>query len=132
MHKVKKKSVVLCILDGFGLREEKSGNAIALANTPNLDWLFKNYPNSTLTTFGEEVGLPKNQMGNSEVGHLHIGAGRIVQSMLPRIDEAIASEALIFNSDLLEVLSDTKLSSCLLYTSPSPRDMRRSRMPSSA
>ena len=109
MFEVRKKSAVLCILDGFGLRETKSGNAVALANTPNLDRLFRNYPNSTLTTFGEEVGLPKNQMGNSEVGHLHIGAGRIVQSMLPRIDEAIASGGLINNKELLQMLSDTKL-----------------------
>ena len=109
MFEVRKKSTVLCILDGFGLREKKSGNSVAMANTPNLDRLFSNYPNSTLTTFGEEVGLPKNQMGNSEVGHLHIGAGRIVLSMLPRIDEAIASGGLINNKELLQMLSDTKL-----------------------
>ena len=109
MFEVRKKSSVLCILDGFGLRESKSGNSISLANTPNLDQLFRNYPNSTLTTFGKDVGLPDNQMGNSEVGHLHIGAGRVVQSMLPRIDKAIANEELINNKDLLEVLSDTKL-----------------------
>ena len=110
MFEVRKTSAVLCILDGFGLREKKSGNSVAMANTPNLDRLFSNYPNSTLTTFGEEVGLPKNQMGNSEVGHLHIGAGRIVQSMLPRIDEAIASGGLINNKELLQMLLDTKLS----------------------
>ena len=109
MFEFRKKSAVLCILDGFGLREKKSGNSVALANTPNLDRLLKNYPNSTLTTFGEEVGLPENQMGNSEVGHLHIGAGRIVQSMLPRIDEAIASGGLINNNELLQMLSDTRL-----------------------
>ena len=109
MFKVKKKSAVLCILDGFGLRESNFGNAVSLANTPNLDQLFRNYPNSTLTTFGKEVGLPENQMGNSEVGHLHIGAGRVVQSMLPRIDKAIANEDLINNKDLLGMLSDTKL-----------------------
>ncbi len=109
MFKARKRSAVLCILDGFGLRESKSGNAVSLANTPNLDRLFKNYPNSTLTTFGEEVGLPKNQMGNSEVGHLHIGAGRIIKSMLPRIDEAIDCGDLINNKDLLGILSDTKL-----------------------
>ncbi len=108
MFEVKKKSYVLCILDGFGLRESKSGNSISLANTPNLDHLFRNYPNSTLTTFGKDVGLPDNQMGNSEVGHLHIGAGRIVQSMLPRIDKAIANEGLNNNKDLLRMLSDTQ------------------------
>ena len=110
MNKARKKSTVLCILDGFGLRKKKSGNAVASANTPNIDRLFRDYPNSILTTFGKEVGLPKNQMGNSEVGHLHIGAGRIIQSMLPRIDDAISSGALINNNDLLETLSDTKLS----------------------
>ena len=109
MFEVRKKSAVLCILDGFGLSEKKSGNSVALANTPNLDRLFGNYPNSTLTTFGKEVGLPENQMGNSEVGHLHIGAGRIVESMLPRIDDAIASGGLINNKELLQMLSDTKL-----------------------
>ena len=109
MYKAKKKSIVLCILDGFGLREKKRGNAVFLASTPNIDRLLKDYPNSTLTTFGKEVGLPENQMGNSEVGHMHIGAVRIIQSMLPRIDDAISSGALINNDDLLEILSDTKL-----------------------
>ena len=110
MYKAKKKSIVLCILDGFGLREKKRGNAVFLASTPNIDRLFRNFPNSTLTTFGKEVGLPENQMGNSEVGHMHIGAGRIIKSMLPRIDDAISSGALINNDKLLEILSDTKLS----------------------
>ena len=63
MFEVKKKSAVLCILDGFGLREKKSGNSVALANTPNLDWLFRNHPSSTLTTFGKEVGLPEIKWG---------------------------------------------------------------------
>ncbi len=110
MYKAKKKSLVLCILDGFGLREKKRGNAVFLASTPNIDRLLRNYPNSTLTTFGKEVGLPENQMGNSEVGHMHIGAGRIIQSMLPRINDAISSGALINNDDLLQILSDTNLS----------------------
>ena len=110
MYKAKKTSIVLCILDGFGLREKERGNAVSLARTPNIDRLIRNYPNSTLKTFGKEVGLPENQMGNSEVGHMHIGAGRIIQSMLPRIDDAISSGALINNDDLLEILSDTKLS----------------------
>ena len=92
------------------LREKKRGNAVFLASTPNIDRLLRNYPNSTLTTFGKHVGLPENQMGNSEVGHMHIGAGRIIQSMLPRIDDAISSGALNNNDDLLEILSDTKLS----------------------
>ena len=110
MCNAKRKSIVLCILDGFGLREKKRGNAVLLASTPNIDRLLRNYPNSTLTTFGKDVGLPENQMGNSEVGHMHIGAGRIIKSMLPRIDDAISNGALINNADLLEILSDTKLS----------------------
>ena len=89
MCKAKKKSTVLCILDGFGIRQEKVGNAVSLAKTPTIDRLLNNYPNGILTTFGKKVGLPEGQMGNSEVGHLHIGAGRIVQNMLPRIDDAI-------------------------------------------
>ena len=109
MYDKKKKPVLLCILDGLGLRENETGNAVALANTPNIDCLLKNYPNSTLTTFGKKVGLPENQMGNSEVGHLHIGAGRTVQSMLPRIDNAITSGALTKNNELLAILSNTKL-----------------------
>ena len=109
MYKAKKTSTVLCILDGFGLEKKKRECSI-LGKTPNIDRLLRNYPNSTLTTFGKEVGLPENQMGNSEVGHMHIGAGRIIQSMLPRIDDAISSGALINNGDLLEILSDTKLS----------------------
>ena len=108
MYKVKKKSTVLCILDGFGIRQKKVGNAVSLAETPIIDQLLSNYPNSTLTTYGKMVGLPEGQMGNSEVGHLHIGAGRIVQSMLPKIDDAIANGELSKNDDLLEILSDTK------------------------
>ena len=66
------------ILDGFGCNEKSEGNAIAAANTPNLDRLFASYPSTTLGASGESVGLPDGQMGNSEVGHLNIGAGRIV------------------------------------------------------
>ncbi|MDG2156548.1 MAG: 2,3-bisphosphoglycerate-independent phosphoglycerate mutase, partial [Amylibacter sp.] len=73
-----KKPVVLCILDGWGTSEDTRGNAVSLANTPCFDNLNENYPSATLTTFGPEVGLPEGQMGNSEVGHMNIGAGRIV------------------------------------------------------
>ena len=72
------KKIMLLILDGWGYGQKKEADAIANANTPVMDSLKKTYPNSTLTTFGEQVGLPKGQMGNSEVGHLNIGAGRIV------------------------------------------------------
>ena len=87
-----KKPVLLCILDGWGISEETTGNAVALANTPCFDNLIKNYPSSTLTTFGPEVGLPKGQMGNSEVGHMNIGAGRIVDMDLRKIERSIENK----------------------------------------
>lgn len=83
------KPVVLCILDGWGLREEREANAPVLANTPTMDRLFATSPNATLRTHGLDVGLPDGQMGNSEVGHLNIGAGRVIEMDLRRIDRAI-------------------------------------------
>lgn len=80
---------LLCILDGLGLNPVERGNAVAAAETPCLTNLFANYPHSTLTTFGEAVGLPEEQMGNSEVGHLNIGAGRVVEQWLLRISRAL-------------------------------------------
>ena len=83
------KPVVLCILDGWGLSDETRGNAPALAKTPTFDRLMATCPNSTLVTHGPDVGLPEGQMGNSEVGHMNIGAGRVVEMDLRRIDQAI-------------------------------------------
>lgn len=82
--------VVLCILDGWGYREDTDGNAIALADTPNYDRMWASGPATTVDTAGRAVGLPDGQMGNSEVGHMNIGAGRIVPQALPRIDAALA------------------------------------------
>ena len=84
-----RKPVVLCILDGWGLRPEREANAPALAETPNFDRLMATCPNSTLITHGPDVGLPPGQMGNSEVGHMNIGAGRVIEMDLRRIDRAI-------------------------------------------
>ncbi len=81
--------VVLCILDGWGLSEEVEGNAVAQAETPNFDGLMATCPHDTLITFGPDVGLPVGQMGNSEVGHMNIGAGRVVEMDLRRIDASI-------------------------------------------
>jgi 2,3-bisphosphoglycerate-independent phosphoglycerate mutase len=83
------KPVVLCILDGWGLSEDLEANAPALAETPNFDRLMATCPNATLVTHGHDVGLPDGQMGNSEVGHVNIGAGRVVEMDLRRIDRAI-------------------------------------------
>ncbi|MCJ0932652.1 2,3-bisphosphoglycerate-independent phosphoglycerate mutase [Virgibacillus halodenitrificans] len=83
------KLAALIILDGLGLRDEVSGNAVKQANTPNLDRLWEQYPHNQLTASGEAVGLPAGQMGNSEVGHLNIGAGRIVYQSLTRVNLSI-------------------------------------------
>jgi 2,3-bisphosphoglycerate-independent phosphoglycerate mutase len=79
------KTHLLCILDGVGLNPRAEANAVAIAKKPNIDRLFKDYPHTTLQTHGERVGLPDGQMGNSEVGHLNIGAGRVVEQWLFRI-----------------------------------------------
>lgn len=83
------KPVVLCILDGWGLRAETANNAVALADTPTFDRIMAQYPNATLITHGPDVGLPKGQMGNSEVGHMNIGAGRVLEMDLCRIEGLI-------------------------------------------
>src|SRR5690625_2459228 len=90
--------VALIILDGFALREERAGNAIAQAHTPHFDRIWETYPHTTLRASGEAVGLPAGQMGNSEVGHLNIGAGRVVHQDLTRINKAIA-DASFFKND---------------------------------
>ena len=83
------KPLMLMILDGWGSRDAGPGNAVSLANTPNLDRLLDDHPHTELRTSGASVGLPDGVMGNSEVGHLNIGAGRIVYQDLLRIDQAI-------------------------------------------
>lgn len=83
---LRRRPVVLCVLDGWGHREEPRDNAIAIAKTPVYDRLVRTNPVSFLATSAEEVGLPAGQMGNSEVGHMNLGAGRTVMQVLPRID----------------------------------------------
>ena len=87
----KRRPVMLVILDGWGWREEAADNAVRLARTPSFDRLWSSCPHAFLRTSGRDVGLPDGQMGNSEVGHLNIGAGRVVMQDLPRIGDAIAS-----------------------------------------
>src|SRR5580704_406549 len=86
------KPIVLTVLDGWGSRAETQGNAIALARKPTYDLLVKNFPNTVIHTSGPFVGLPDGQMGNSEVGHLNIGAGRIVHMDMTRIDLLVANK----------------------------------------
>ncbi|MBV7408268.1 2,3-bisphosphoglycerate-independent phosphoglycerate mutase [Maritimibacter sp. DP1N21-5] len=104
------KPVVLCILDGWGLRVESSGNAVALAETPAFDELMMVCPNATLVTHGNDVGLPKGQMGNSEVGHTNIGAGRVVAMDLGQIDLAIEDRSFFQNPALMAFIDDLKTS----------------------
>lgn len=100
--------VALIILDGFGINANIDGNAIAQAHKPNLDNLFKNYPNIILEASQNDVGLPKGQFGNSEVGHLNIGAGRIVYTGLSLINNAIETGTFYENSALLNAINHAK------------------------
>ncbi|MDA5092767.1 2,3-bisphosphoglycerate-independent phosphoglycerate mutase [Aliiroseovarius sp. KMU-50] len=102
------KPVVLCILDGWGLREETAHNAPAQANTPNFDHLMATCPNNTLITHGPDVGLPTGQMGNSEVGHTNIGAGRVVAMDLGQIDLSIEDGSFFKNEALIEFADKVK------------------------
>jgi 2,3-bisphosphoglycerate-independent phosphoglycerate mutase len=86
----KPRPVVLCIMDGWGQRSERDHNAVALANTPNVDRLTASEPSGYMRASGADVGLPDGQMGNSEVGHMNLGAGRVVMQDLPRISKAVA------------------------------------------
>ena len=180
--------VMLMILDGWGFAPNPEVSAVDLAQTPNIDALFKKYSHASLLTDGENVGLPNGQMGNSEVGHMNLGAGRIVFQDLVKISKAIEDKSIETNTVLVDaftyaqtegknihflgLLSDGGVHShldhleglldmstkyncpgvfvhgftdgrdvdpksgvsyiCLLYTSPSPRDRQKSRMPSSA
>ncbi|REK74168.1 2,3-bisphosphoglycerate-independent phosphoglycerate mutase [Paenibacillus paeoniae] len=103
-----RKPVALIILDGFGLRDDVTGNAVAQANKPNYDRYLEQYPNTTLTACGEAVGLPEGQMGNSEVGHLNIGAGRIVYQDLTRISKSIRDGEFFDNETLLAAVNHAK------------------------
>ena len=102
------KPVVLCILDGWGLGEAAADNAIYIADTPNWDRYVGCGPTARLMAAAEEVGLPPGQMGNSEVGHMNIGSGRVVRQTLPRIDAAIASGRLAESGPLKKLISGLK------------------------
>ncbi len=104
------KPVVLCILDGFGYRDQTEDNAIKLARTPTYDRLWGSVPRAWLKTSGLAVGLPDGQMGNSEVGHMNLGGGRVVLQDLPRIDDAAASGSLAQNAELLAFIEKLQAS----------------------
>jgi 2,3-bisphosphoglycerate-independent phosphoglycerate mutase len=102
--------VMLVILDGFGWREETADNAVRQAKKPNFDRLWQSCPHAFLHTSGHDVGLPDGQMGNSEVGHLNIGAGRVVMQELPRISQAVADGSLARAPALVELIAKLKAS----------------------
>ncbi len=104
----KKGPVALIILDGWGFRDAMEGNAVALADTPIIDQWRKDYERSLLDASGEAVGLTGGQMGNSEVGHLNIGAGRIVYQDISRIDRDIKNNDFFTNKALLNAIEYTK------------------------
>ncbi|MBT8220929.1 MAG: 2,3-bisphosphoglycerate-independent phosphoglycerate mutase, partial [Bacteroidia bacterium] len=99
---------MLLILDGWGIGKIPDADAIRQADTPIMDKLIENYPSSTLVTYGGNVGLPEGQMGNSEVGHLNIGAGRVVFQELARINNAIADNSIAEIAHLTEAIELAK------------------------
>lgn len=110
-----KKTLLLCILDGCGLREETKGNAFKNAHKPTFDYLVENYPHTKLEASGQLVGLPKGQMGNSEVGHLNIGAGRIVYQPQELINRDIASGKFYENKNIKKIMDHTKKNNSHLH-----------------
>lgn len=103
-----KKTTMLMILDGFGINEQEEGNAVKLSNTPNLDLLMKKYPTTKIKPSGLAVGLPEGQMGNSEVGHTNIGAGRIVYQELTRITKSIEDGDFFSNEEFINAIENCK------------------------
>src|SRR5690242_17699484 len=110
-----KRKVILVIMDGWGLGKVKSSDAIQNANVPFVTSLYTKYPNTTLTTCGEAVGLPEGQMGNSEVGHLNLGAGRIVYQELQRINVAVRDGELAKSAVLLQSINYAKVNNKPLH-----------------
>lgn len=102
------KPTILIILDGFALRDETRGNAVAHAKKPNFDRYWTQFPHTTLQASGNAVGLPEGQMGNSEVGHLNIGAGRVVYQDLTRVTKAISEGSFFDNETFLHAIEHVK------------------------
>ena len=110
-----KKPTVLMILDGYGLNDKVKGNAVATAKTPVMDKLMKEYPFVKGYASGMAVGLPDGQMGNSEVGHLNMGAGRIVYQELTRITKSIDDGDFFENDGLMEAVNNAKTNNSALH-----------------
>lgn len=115
MNNIKKRPLVLAILDGFGLNENSEGNAVKAADTPNIDGFVKKYPSTIIHTSGMDVGLPDGQMGNSEVGHTNIGAGRIVYQELTRITKEIQEGPFFEKKEFKEAVENCKKNNSKLH-----------------
>ena len=109
------KKVILAILDGFGIRENEKGNAVKNASTKSIDKLIKEFPNSKLKASGEEVGLPKGQMGNSEVGHITIGSGQIINQPLLKINKALEDSTFYTNEEIIKAIKHAKNNNSKLH-----------------
>ena len=109
------KRTVLVVLDGFGERAEKDGNAIRLAKTPAFDALYREFPHTLINTSGLAVGLPEGQMGNSEVGHMNMGSGRIVYQELTRINKSISDGDFFENRALVDAVDKAKAAGTALH-----------------
>lgn len=112
---MKKRPVMMIVLDGFGINSRSEGNAVEAAYKPNLDSLFKKYPNTRIYCSGMDVGLPKGQMGNSEVGHTNIGAGRIVYQELTRITKSIEDGDFFHKKEFLDAIENCKANKSKLH-----------------
>ena len=108
MSNNKEQTVVLCIMDGWGINKNNDHNAVALANTPNVDHLTNTYPHSTLDASGEHVGLPLGQVGNSEVGHMNLGSGRVIVQTLPKINNAFKNDEIRHHKNFVKFISQHK------------------------
>ncbi len=110
-----KKTTMLMIIDGFGINPEENANAVKMASTPTLDKLYKQCPNTVIHTSGLDVGLPDGQMGNSEVGHTNIGAGRIVYQELTRITKSIEDGDFFNIPEFVEAIENCKKNNSKLH-----------------
>src|SRR5690554_5805219 len=110
-----KNPVMLIVLDGWGIGKGYEGNAVHLANTPNFDSLINKYPNTRLSASGLAVGLPEGQMGNSEVGHLNIGSGRIIYQELTKITKSIEDGSFFAKEEFLSAIDNAKKNGSKLH-----------------
>ena len=110
-----KNTAMLMILDGFGMNEQEQGNAIKLANIPNINEILKKNPNTIIHTSGIDVGLPEGQLGNSDVGHTNIGAGRIIYQDLAKITKAIEDGDFFSKEEFIQAFENCKKNNSKLH-----------------